>query len=80
MEHVSTQLPYALLVAACCAVGYLVAGLTYGNIFATLITGIVLLAVALVVLHKFSTKRLAADHLGNPISEGESKPDKTEDQ
>lgn len=80
MEHVSTQLPYALLVAACCAVGYLVAGLTYGNIFATLITGIVLLAVALVVLHKFSTKRLAADHLGNPISEGESKLDKTEDQ
>ena len=80
MEHVSTQLPYALLVAACCAVGYLVAGLTYGNIFATLITGIVLLAVALVVLHKLSTKRLAADHLGNPISGGESQPDETENQ
>ncbi len=71
MEHVSTQLPYALLVAACCAVGYLVAGFTYGNIFATLITGIALLVIALVILHKFSTKRLAVDHLGNPISDSD---------
>lgn len=32
VEHVSTQLGYALLVAGCCMAGYLVAGFTHGNL------------------------------------------------
>ena len=45
MEHVSTQIPYCLSVASCCALGYLVGGLTGGNVYATLLTGIISLAI-----------------------------------
>ncbi|MFQ9800609.1 MAG: hypothetical protein ACLR23_18690 [Clostridia bacterium] len=31
-EHVSTQMPYALMVAACCFVSYIVAGLQRGTV------------------------------------------------
>lgn len=58
IQHVSTQLPYAATVAICCFFGYLVSGLTYGNIAATLITGFGLLILALFILHKRSTGRL----------------------
>ena len=40
MQHVSTQIPYCLSVAACCAIGYLVGGLCGGNVYATLLSGI----------------------------------------
>ena len=36
LEHVSTQMPYAGLVAGCCFVGYLVAGFTRANVWLTL--------------------------------------------
>ena len=49
IEHVSTQMPYALLVAACCLVGYIVAGLT-SNGWLGLGVGFVLLMAALTVL------------------------------
>lgn len=52
IEHVSTQLPYCLLVAACCFAGYLVAGFTNGNLILTLAVSVALLFGALVVLHK----------------------------
>ncbi len=49
IDHVSTQLPYVLTVGVCCVIGYLVAGFT-ANVWATLGTGVVLLAIALLVL------------------------------
>ena len=61
IEHVSTQMPYALTVAACCFVGYLVAGFTHANVWLTLGVSLILLLVALVVLHRLSLKRLSAE-------------------
>ncbi|MFR5072172.1 MAG: hypothetical protein ACLTDS_08585 [Bianqueaceae bacterium] len=43
LEHVSTQMPYALMVAACCFVSYIVAGFS-GNGWIGLILGVVLVA------------------------------------
>lgn len=62
LQHVSTQMMYSILVAACSFVGYVVAGLTYGNLFLTLGSAIVLLIVSLIVLHNISKKnQLKAD-------------------
>ena len=48
LNHVSTQLPYALLVAGSAAVGYLVAGLTDGNLWLSwLATAVVLFGVTI---------------------------------
>ena len=47
MQHVSTQMVYALAVAAASFVGYLVGGLAGGNVFVTLGTGIVALGLIL---------------------------------
>lgn len=55
MEHVSTQLPYAMLVAACTAIGYLVAGLT-ANLWISLIACMAALLGAIVVLHAWQAK------------------------
>lgn len=60
MSHVITQLPYALTVAGCAAVGYLVAGLTASmgytvSLGITLAVFFVLLVTALLVLPKIST-------------------------
>ncbi len=53
IDHVSTQIPYAITVAICCAIGYIVAGFTR-NVFLTLGTAIILLIVALTVLHRIT--------------------------
>ena len=60
IEHVSTQLPYALTVACCCFVGYVVAGFSGGNVVLTLASAIVCLVVALVVLHQHSVNKKQA--------------------
>ncbi len=57
IQHVSTQLPYALTTAACCFIGYIIAGLTGGNVWITLGTSIVLLIVAIFVLNKITVKK-----------------------
>lgn len=49
VNHVSTQLPYAMVPAVCAFVGYIVAGVTQ-NVWITLGTGLTLLIVALLVL------------------------------
>ena len=59
VQHVSTQLPYALLVGGCCIVGYLVAGFTDGNVWLTLLAGVGALVVLLTVLHRRSIKKEA---------------------
>lgn len=51
IEHVSTQIPYCLLVAACCFVGYLVAGFSNGNLLLTLGVSIAMLFGLLTILH-----------------------------
>lgn len=56
IDHVSTQIPYAMTVAGFSFAGYLVAGIT-GNGWLGLATGAVLLAVFAVVM----TRRLRAD-------------------
>ena len=57
IEHVSTQLPYALLVAFCSAVGYLVAGLSGGNLWLSFGTSLGLLIVAVIVLHNMRRRK-----------------------
>ena len=49
IDHVSTQLPYALLVAAMSFVGFLVGGVTGSGVIA-LIVGLVLLALTIFVI------------------------------
>ena len=53
LDHVSTQIPYALLVAACSFVGYFVAGFS-GNGFLGLLVAFVLLLAALLFARKKS--------------------------
>nr|WP_297174565.1 Na+/H+ antiporter NhaC family protein [uncultured Agathobaculum sp.] len=49
IDHVSTQMPYALLIAAISFVGFLVGGVT-GNGFAALVTGVALLLIMVSVI------------------------------
>ena len=49
LEHVETQVPYVLVVASCCTVGFLVDGLTQ-NGFLGLLVGIVFLVAAMVII------------------------------
>ena len=56
MDHVATQMPYALVVAGCCFVGYLVAGVTK-NVWLTLGVSIGLLLIVITTLHKISVKK-----------------------
>lgn len=58
IQHVSTQMLYALLVAACSFIGYLVAGLSYGNLLLTWVTSVGLLIISLVVFHRISKSRI----------------------
>ncbi|MDQ9746510.1 Na+/H+ antiporter NhaC family protein, partial [Acinetobacter baumannii] len=40
LDHVSSQIPYALTVAGACAIGYLVSAVTHFNVFTTLGAGV----------------------------------------
>ena len=55
IEHVATQLPYAMLVAVCSFVGYLLAGFTQ-NGWLALGTGALLMFGMLLVLYRKSKK------------------------
>ena len=55
IRHVETQLPYATLVAAVCAVGYLIAGFTLTSWIA-LAAGLVLLTGAILILNRIRSK------------------------
>lgn len=58
VNHVSTQIPYALVPAAACIVGYVVAGVTQ-NVFATLGAGIATLAIILFVKMQKNKKEIS---------------------
>ncbi|MEG0391403.1 MAG: Na+/H+ antiporter NhaC family protein [Anaerovoracaceae bacterium] len=60
MDHVSTQIPYALTVAFSCVVGYLVSAVTNFNVFTTLGSGIACLLICLFILNKLSNKKTQA--------------------
>ncbi len=57
IEHVSTQLPYALVVAGACFVGYCVAGFTDGSLLASLPAALLTLAVTVLVMHRLHVRR-----------------------
>lgn len=59
IDHVSTQMPYALTVAGAAAVGYLVAAVTNFNVFTTLGSGALALIIQLYIYDKISKKRNA---------------------
>lgn len=59
VNHVSTQLPYALTVAAISLVCYLLAGFVQ-NVFVILGTGIVLLTALMLILHFVNSKKADA--------------------
>ena len=56
IDHVSSQIPYALVVAGCCFVGYLAAGFG-ASTAVTLGLSIILMLVVLFVLHKLTVKK-----------------------
>ena len=57
IDHVSSQIPYTLVVAGCCLVGYLIAGFT-ANVWLTLGGSILLLAIVLFVLNQQAKRKL----------------------
>lgn len=60
IDHVSTQLPYATLVASACLIGYIVMGLV-NNFWLPLLIAITLMIVGLIVLHKIYEKKISID-------------------
>ncbi|MGI5893964.1 MAG: Na+/H+ antiporter NhaC family protein [Candidatus Merdivicinus sp.] len=57
IQHVSSQMPYALITAIASFCGYVAAGLSKGNVFITLGTAIVVLIVMIIILHSVSAPR-----------------------
>ena len=55
IDHVSTQVPYVMVVATCSFVGYLVAGIT-GNGWFGILAGATLLVMAMVYIYKVLMK------------------------
>ncbi len=55
IDHVSTQVPYVIVVASCAFVGYLVAGIA-GNGWIGVVSGLVLLAIAMTYIYKVLMK------------------------
>ncbi|MDA3733525.1 Na+/H+ antiporter NhaC family protein [Niameybacter massiliensis] len=60
IDHVSSQIPYTLVVAGCCFVGYIIAGFT-ANVWITLGSSIVLLLATLAILNKLTKKQEVAN-------------------
>lgn len=56
VSHVSTQIPYALIVAGACIVGYIVAGITQ-NVYLTFISGLFTLSVMLMIIKRIEMKK-----------------------
>lgn len=61
LDHVSTQLVYATVVAACCAVGYILMGMV-NNFYLPLLVSFLLMIAALFVANKIQTQRDPIDY------------------
>lgn len=59
IQHVSTQIPYALTVAAASGIGYLVSAFTNFNVFTTIGSGALSLIVMLYIFNKISKSKEA---------------------
>ncbi len=57
IDHVTTQLPYALTVAGCCFAGYIAAGLSNSNVVLTLTVSVTFLVTAFFTLYRIDSKR-----------------------
>lgn len=55
IDHVSTQVPYVIVVATCSFLGYLVAGIA-GSGWIGVVAGFVLLAIAMIYIYKVLMK------------------------
>lgn len=53
IDHVKTQLPYAIFAAGCCAVGFIIAGLTFSPVLAPLVTVAVLVTACLLLKNRY---------------------------
>ncbi|MBQ1815579.1 MAG: Na+/H+ antiporter NhaC family protein, partial [Ruminococcus sp.] len=62
VNHVSTQLPYAMTVAGVCAVGYIISGFVQ-NVFVVLGVSVVLMLAVLFTIKMIMAKKSAADTL-----------------
>lgn len=60
LDHVSTQLVYATLVAVCCAVGYLLMGLMNSFVF-PLIISLALMVVSMIIANKMYLRKNSID-------------------
>ena len=58
IDHVTTQLPYALTVAFSCVIGYLVAGITNANFLITISVSITSLVISIVVCNKIYKNKI----------------------
>lgn len=59
IQHVSTQIPYALTVAAASGIGYFVSALTKFNVFTTIGSGVLSLIVMIYIFDKISKRKNA---------------------
>ena len=57
LQHVSTQMPYALLAAVASFCGYVVAGFTEGNLLLTLGTSVIILVGAVLLFHMMGSRK-----------------------
>ena len=57
LEHVATQIPYAVFVAVCVLIGTLIAGLTWSAILGLLVTGVLFVAGTLLLPNWFGAKK-----------------------
>lgn len=57
LDHVSSQIPYAVTVAACSFIGYLIVGVT-NNIFIALPLTVLLLIGVIIILHRYSAAKI----------------------
>ena len=62
VEHVTTQMPYAFVVAACCVVSYIIAGITE-NVWLTMTFAVILLLAILTIILFVQKKGLRPDHI-----------------
>ncbi|RDU24843.1 Na+/H+ antiporter NhaC family protein [Anaerosacchariphilus polymeriproducens] len=61
IDHVSTQIVYATVVAGCCLVGFLLSGLLF-NPYVSLLISIILMILVLYIIHKFKGSNKDIDY------------------
>ena len=77
IDHVRTQIPYALTVAGVIALMYLIYGITMVSPFVLIPIGIILLYVLQIVLHKFFLKKYGISGDYSKYMTAKHKPDET---